>query len=338
MKCLADFVLASDLCLEHGVPPLTIQGRDASVSLTISNIPEGSPNGVLAAQLLFDAESLDNIREVAQETLAPILNMLAYATNRKFGLLKLNRVIDWTPGVIDRRAVIYVETPEWDSAEPELNGEFTKTVERLLQMQSAGEQDAALRWYRLGIQATHVEEQFSYFWFALEIVAEATKDAVKVASKCPRCQGDLLCEACGDHPLHRKYAGEAIRHVIRQVHPQGADEVSRTLERIRHTLMHGARIDAIIDQLPCNQFEAVNKLAYVTWHAIALMFDNPDPRPDEPLQLGYVDNLVRQTIVGGAVMVVRLPGDPNAPALRDFPDVKFDILRAPAGPLQRDTP
>ncbi|MEK7854824.1 MAG: methylamine utilization protein MauJ, partial [Acidobacteriota bacterium] len=342
-----DFVLDSDLCLADGAAPLTLQAPDGAFSLVLSNAePDPAlPDAVLSAQLIFDADSLDeNIRTIARDKLAEALNYLTYATNRKFTLKRLKRLIDWTPGLIERNAIIYVETPEWDMAEPALEGTFLDTAERLLSMHSGEDQMEAMRWYRLGIQSEVPEEQFSYFWFALEIAAETLKGIEKVPSKCPQCQEKLFCEKCGNYPTHRRYAGEAIQQVIERVHPKNAEEVFRTLQLIRHTLMHGRRIASVLDQLPCDEQQAVNKLAFVTWKAIGLMFSKPDPRPEMPMTFGYSDNLIRRTLVAGARVVTTLVrGDPNNPQLADFPAIQFEAVNQPinydeAGPEERELP
>ena len=95
--------------------------------------------------------SLEDVRKPALEKLGEILNFLTYATNRKFALRTLKRVIDWTPGVVDRNAAIFVETPEFDEAEPALGIDFIDTAQRLLAMQGGDAQRAAMRWYRRGI-------------------------------------------------------------------------------------------------------------------------------------------------------------------------------------------
>ena len=333
MRCLADFVLDSDLCLAEGGAPLRLNGPDGVFSLVLSNAEadHALPDAVLSAQLIFEADSFDeNIRGIACDKLAEALNCLTYATSRKFALKRLKRVIDWTPGLVERNAIIYQETPEWDLAEPALDGTLLDTAERLLAMQAGEDQRAAMRWYRLAIQARNLEEQFSYFWFSLEIAAETLKGKEKVPSRCPQCHGNLFCEKCKDYPMHRRYAGEAIQHVIERVHPENAEELFKTLQLIRHTLMHGRRIASVLDQLPCNEQQAVNKLAFVTWQAIGQMFSRPDPRPATPLTFGYCDNLVRRTLVAGVQIVTTLVrGDPNNPQLADFPAFQLDIMSAP---------
>jgi hypothetical protein len=89
--------------------------------------------------------------------------------------------------------------------------------------------------------------------------------------------------------------------------------------------MHGGRISSVISELPCNEQEAVNKLAFVTWQAISIMFSKPDPASTEELNFGYVENVVRRKIVGSAHIVTQMSGDLNHPRIKDFPKVNFSV-------------
>ena len=155
MRCIAEFTLDSDLCLPDGSEPMVMKGPNEEFSLTLSNSKEGlaRPDGVITAQLIFEAESLEDAREVAQRRLASIMNALTFTTNRKFGQSRLRRVIDWTPGLASRDALIIVEAPVWEIAEPELDQKFIDTASRMFAIQAGEQQQNALRWYRLGIQS-----------------------------------------------------------------------------------------------------------------------------------------------------------------------------------------
>ena len=52
MRCLADFILDSDLCLADGAEPLAFNARDGGLLLTLSNVSgsEDRQSAVLAAQ------------------------------------------------------------------------------------------------------------------------------------------------------------------------------------------------------------------------------------------------------------------------------------------------
>ena len=85
--------------------------------------------------------------------------------------------------------------------------------------------------------------------------------------------------------------------------------------------MHGGRI-ASIDSLPCTAEEAVDKLAWITWLAIDLMF-KPDPEPEQPFHFGYTDSIVRRRLIAAVqIRTTLLPGsDPQNPKLSDFPTI-----------------
>jgi hypothetical protein len=331
MRCLADFILDSDLCLPAGTAPLTLKDPAGRFSLTLSNATEAEhavPEAVLSAQVIFETElgfpdERGEIDELAYKWLGEALNVLAFTTNRKFVPRTLKRLVDWTSGRSDRDAMIYTETPEWDLAEPELNADYIGTAERILAMQAGPAHQAAMRWHRIAVQEGVLEQQFSYFWFALEIVAEAVKGAERVPSLCPRCRTPLYCEQCQNHPTHRRYRGEAILELIRRVHPQQPDEIFEVLQRIRHTLVHGGRIADIPDLL-CSDQQAVNKLGVITWNAIAFMADKTaDPRPGTPLTFGVPEHYVRRKLVATAHMRLQLP-NPDNPNIRDFPAINFE--------------
>jgi hypothetical protein len=199
MRCLADFVLDSDLCLKADRRPLTLNDPKGRFSVTLSNASKAEyavPDAVLSAQVIFDTDlvlvtKFREIRELATNLLEEALSVLTYTTNRKFVPRTLKRLIDWTPGLVERDAMIYTETPEWDLAEPALDEAYICTAERMLSMQAGQAHQAAMRWHRIAVQEGNLEQQFSYFWFALEIVAEALKGPERVPSRCPRCQGAL---------------------------------------------------------------------------------------------------------------------------------------------------
>jgi hypothetical protein len=72
MRLLADFILDSDLCLADGAEPLTFNAPDGSLLLMLSNVSgaEDRQSAVLAAQMVFDADSLEDVRTPALEKLA----------------------------------------------------------------------------------------------------------------------------------------------------------------------------------------------------------------------------------------------------------------------------
>lgn len=331
MRLLADFIVESDLCLPQDSASLEVRDPMQNWVLMLSNIEPapGATSATLAARLAFDhTEMMDTARDRANERMAEALNALVFATNRRFEVRELRRILDMTPGKVERDALIFHTSPIGDCMEPALTSEFTDSASRILAMRSSDSaQSAAMRWYRLGIGESSFEQQFNYFWFALEIVSQALKSTEKRYSQCPHCRGKLYCEACKTYPMHRPYPGEAIRDTVQLVHPSDGAAVFETLQKVRHTLMHGDRIESIASKLPCTPQQAVDKLAQVTWSAIGSMFDKPDPAAEKDLVLGYPETVVRGSVIARVHMITTLkPGaDPNNPRLEDFAEPEFTM-------------
>jgi len=332
MRFIADFYLESDLCLGEGAGPLTYADPAGRYSLAISNAAgdKRPARAVLCAQLVFEAKELRPAAEAAPLLMADALNFLVLSTNHMFRTLMLRRVVDWTPGTVNRRALIFAEVDEREEAIPIMVQPLVDSAMALAAVATNPAQHAAMRWYRLGVQAGHPDEQFSYFWFALEIAAEAMKGSEKVAHRCPHCKGDLFCPMCSKTPMHRRYPGEAIGQVIERVLPKRdeAREVHDTLSKVRHTLMHGGRIGDAVINLPCDEAQAVNTLASITWHAIGTMSEGSITTRTEPIQLIPPENMLRRRLIGSAEVQVAMD-DPNEPSLDAFPSIDLTVTVKP---------
>lgn len=327
MEILADFQLESDLRLPDGDPPMVIASAADQFRATITNIGSGSQEqGMLACRLVFENPEFDESEEVALQKVVKLVNALAYTTNRKFGIDRLHKLIEWTPGIRQRRARIFHRSPLDHRAEPALAPQFGQTAQYLLECQGGEQQQSALRWYRLGIQAASPDEQFSYFWFALEIVAQVLRSTARVPSKCSTCQGPLYCERCQTHPTHRPYPGEAIRQAVTRFQAENPDEVFETLQQIRHTLMHGDRLQSIEHELPCTVDQAVTKLAHITWNAIGALFDaSRGTAPQQSLMFGHPQTVLRRTLVASVDVLTELLRDHDSPKIENFPEINISV-------------
>jgi hypothetical protein len=336
MRLLADYLLDADFCLPENDPPLVVRGPFDTYTLTLSNTDAAhhASTGVLAARLVFDANDLHTARPIADDYIGFCLNALTYITGHAFGYNSLKQIVDWSPGKTMRELIRYVETPMRDLAEPALGTEFGPTMEHFLVTQAGEKQQTALRWFRLGLQADKVEDQFTYFWFALEIAAEALKDREKVPSACPHCRGPLYCEACEKHPLHKKYPGQAIKALVDRYADSENPDIFHCLQKIRNTLMHRNRIASVIDSLPCNETDAVNALAHITQEALGEMFTVKNENPPSRLVMARSSDVTRKKIVMSVHASVGMGGDPDKPTFSDLPNIEVTIVH----PERRDEP
>lgn len=332
MRLMADYLLDSDFCLPDGDPPMSICGPDDAYVWTLSNTAKEpqAPTGVLAARLVFDAPDLQGSRIIADEHLYSLLNALSYSTGHSFTYNSLHRIVDWTPGLSMREMLLYFETPLRDQADPFLDERFGPTTQHYLVTQAGSRQQTALRWFRLGLYADRLEEQFSYFWFALEIAAEALKDRVKVPSACPHCRSALFCETCKKHPVHKKYPGQAIRSLVERYVEDDSIDIFSALQDIRHALMHGDMISSVIDRLPFTADEAINTIAHLTQEALGEMFVTANPNPPKELIMARATNVTRKRLILTTHASVGMGGDPDKPQFDQVPNIEVSIVRPDA--------
>lgn len=198
---------------------------------------------------------------------------------------------------------------EYDDPQPFLNAEQTKTIERLLEFDIPPAIRRALRWYRLGIDADVTDDQFTYFWFSLEIVAEFQKPSTKVNDKCPVCQNALYCEACVTYPLHRPYPKQTIRELILQLDKNCDEATVALLDKTRNSLMHGATLREIEHSLPDPHEAIVDKLGKILWMALIRQF--PAEMFDGSLEMGVPSTYVhyKQNAVAHIQTVVPVDSD-----------------------------
>ncbi len=242
--------------------------------------------------------------------MARVLNALCFTTGARFQNVTVVRAFDWTPD-IDERDGRYFGSSRVAVASPELDRDFARTAERMMAMHDDDVSQAVMRWYRFGQRADNIEDQFMYFWFAVEIASGALKETGKIAHLCPKCNSALHCEFCNETPMRRRFATEAIKDLIFRVAPPGAnkDELYNTLTKIRNTLHHGRRLNSIEKKLPCTDEQAVHVLANIAWRAISLLaVHDSDPSPDTPLTLARIEGVTNKTMVVSAHVVSTFPG------------------------------
>jgi hypothetical protein len=237
---------------------------------------------------------------------------------------------------------------EYDDPQPFLRNENAKSIERLLEFEIPPAVRRALRWYRRAIDAAAPDDQFTYFWFALEIVAEFQKPTAKVHDQCPHCQSALYCESCGKYPEHRPYAKQAIRALMMAADEECDGETVDLLDRTRNSLMHGSTLREIEGTLPDPHESVVDILGRILWKSLVRQF--PKEMFDGRLVMGmpstyvhYKANAVAhvQTVVlfdkeghldlefTGMTVAMKPPGPPQSalPSIVRMTHEQYDRLR-----------
>lgn len=235
MRFVANFEIGSDVSVVADDLVLTINDPSGAFKARIRNIPrsEYTTPFLLSLHIYFDAPDLEQAKEVAEDIMANCLNMLAFTTGSGFRKNRIRQVMDAETSSMGamRNVLMWGEKVEYEDPQPFLGEDNARSIERLLDHDVSPAIRRALRWYRLGVDASSPDDQFTYFWFALEIVAELQKSTEKVHDKCPHCQSKLYCEKCEKHPSHRPYAKQAIRALMKAADPECDDRTVGLLDK-----------------------------------------------------------------------------------------------------------
>jgi hypothetical protein len=156
----------------------------------------------------------------------------------------------------------------YDPPAPNLVAEFMITTAHIFK--AIAEQPILARpaqCFRYGLLAEQPEEQFQYFWNALENLAEATKTREQVNVTCPQCNNDVYCSRCNANPVRRKVAAEEMKAILASLSRDG-ETIFKTLQKVRNHLSHGRSPYTVQDEAKIPLANAVNLMAQGAWRAI----------------------------------------------------------------------
>lgn len=277
-KWIADYEVVSHLSLATNDLKLKYIDPANLNEIHIKNLSIKPPleKPLLSLQVILENEDIEGVQDKSREYLKYFLNLLSLVTNSKFEIHRLIRIIDWTPGIDMRDCHQFLEAPDPNIPFPLLETKFLDSVSTL--MKSSGINDdlrRALRWFSRGVGASYLDEQFQYFWFALETIAEKDKDRSKVPDQCPKCSGPLYCEACKETPMHRPFPKQAIEQLIKKVVKVDPEKLYASLSKIRNALLHGDDTDEIEKALLVDMSKLVDILGKVVWVSLINSFKPP---------------------------------------------------------------
>lgn len=330
MKCVANFeiktecsVIKDDLVLRIAHPKDAYRARIQNITRDDYTTPF-----LLSLHLYFDAPDLDEAKEIAEDNLADCLNMLAFTTGCRFRRHRIRQIVDASPEENGMRSVLmWSDSIDHEDPQPFLDNETTDAIQKLLDFEVPPAIQRAMRWYRLGINATIPDDQFSYFWFAIEIIAVHQKSSEKVPDRCPRCRSPLYCETCEESPTHKPYPKQAIRTLFKSADKECDDKTIDLLEKTRNSLMHGSTLDEIEQALPEPHKHIVDILGNLLWRAIVLQF--PHEFFDGNLKIGYPSTYIHHTMHGIAHIQTVVPKDVEGDFDLSFKGMKMEIVTDP---------
>ncbi len=337
MECVANYEIKAECSVVADGLLLRIRHPKGLYRARIQNIPRSvyTTPFLLSLHLYFDAPNLDEAQDIAEDFMADCLNMLAFTTGSRFRRHRIRQIVDATPGITGMRSLhMWGDSIEYEDPQPFLREDTARTIERLLEFDIPPAIRRALRWYRLGVNATVPDDQFMNFWFALELVAEFQKSTEKVPSKCPECESPLYCESCKTRPVHKPYPKQAIRALLKAIDKECDDATIRRLDKTRNSLMHGSTLKEIEDSLPQPHEQIVDILGRLLWKALIHQF--PHEMFDGTLVVGYPSTYIHRTVHSVADMQTGVPTGADGDLDLSFKGTKMELV--PFGPPQSALP
>lgn len=217
--------------------------------------------------ILYDDDPVE-AGEKADEYLNEFLETLAVVTSGSFRVKGPTLIVDWSPGLTDRKCLSFKKFPDPHVPGYALSQELVDTVAKYSAQSIPLDVRLAMSWWARGIAASLPHDQFQYFWYALEILAEHLKPPTKIATTCPHCQDDLYCRSCDTVPRHRPYPKQAIRLLIEKHVRDNPQEFFEKVDKARNMLLHGEDRRQIEHDLDLSWEKLSNSLGKTTWYAL----------------------------------------------------------------------
>jgi hypothetical protein len=209
------FEVDAALGLAPEIPSLVATDHESGVEIRITNVkaPDGGLPSRINVQLFVSAESTHDARDRARALLFQYLDAASYTTSSSLAFARLVKVVDWTPSTEMRDFMLYAEHPK-TPLEYGLDDALLGTSLAVAQRARGSSVERVLHWYRRGIIDRLAEDQFQYFWLAIETLASATKPSGRVPSYCQTCNEPLFCPKCNEVTTHRMFEIQAIENVL----------------------------------------------------------------------------------------------------------------------------
>jgi hypothetical protein len=325
---MADFRIESRLTLAPQSRELNAKIGDYEFFLQDAS-PDDPAGESIAAQVKLAAEDLKSAESASLEAMRYFLDLLSFSTGFGFRIRRRRFVMDWSPGLEVREALAYGHASDTDDRWPELEGVYLDTAREIAECENLKQFRSAMHWYGAGLRSTIAEDQFQYFWFVLELIAEITKGKELVADKCQRCGSDLFCNSCNSVSQHRPFVKQGIESIMDRL--KVSKERQRDLFTIRNGLMHGDTRDEIELKIrresPDVEFaDAVDFLAGCAFMAIFNSLKMRQSKVDR-LVFGERDSVVTRGVTMTAHIKTGMYGDKNDPRIENVVLPKIDAVR-----------
>jgi Methylamine utilization protein MauJ len=302
------------------------------VFLEDKDVTPGVETPLLNAFIVFEGEDDPaNARKVGRAHLREFIETVTLAVGLR---LRVHREVcfnDWTTGNPEHYSETYDTYPDQSFPVRVLDSGIMAGVSALLERDRDDPIRRALRWYSLGVNASTPDEQFEWFWLAIEVLADRTKDVTRVPDLCPICKDPLFCHKCNETPTHRPYSSQAIRELIQTHAEEDPVRLSEVSSEFRHALTHGRRLQLVEDEQGVKITEVVDAIGCVAWRVLTSFVIPTTATHDRPIAFLIPSTFLHRRLTLKTVGSFGSPID-REPQLEDIPVIEITLHREPDVP------
>lgn len=330
-----DFLVKSDLVLAEDGKRIVFSAPDDSHEIHLfTKLGPGKHAAdelYLSAHVILHDDDPKHAADDAQVLLRRFLDMLAIVTCAYYRVERRILVVDWSPRLDNREFLLFSNFPNPNVPFRGIRQGHLDSVHKLTENEVPHSIQLASHWWALGASAPIPNEQFQFFWYALEILAEHTKPSSKIASKCPICSSELFCPTCNKAPLHRPYPKEAIKILVEN-HVKGEQQqFFELIDKARNGLLHGDDPKEIERRLDVKWSKLSDSLGKTTWAALrSVLVTNAAAKIDEPETLAFNETNTFTHYTAGITTRGSMSAnhaDPANPQIEEFhPGIQINMI------------
>jgi hypothetical protein len=320
-----DFEVKSDLVLPAGQAEWKAATPTGHEIVLRNDATDSSCNiSGLVGTVVGNAAIIDGADSTFRAILARYFDVLTFATQSRFLITKVRRLMDWEPGPGERRMKIF-ET--FNGSYPPERGLTCDYADTVMALETSGIESfvrVALKYFRYGVLEASPEDQFLRFWLALEVIAENQKPSGLVTIHCGHCKLPMNCASCGEQSQRLAMAKDAITEIIGRITGDFKKSVSRRLFVARNGIMHGRSVESIEKDCKLPMDRILDELGTVTWEAIASAI--PLPEEGSKLAFGYREGFTSKKLMVAMIGGFHYRGDEAHPSEENLPNAQIQVI------------
>lgn len=325
---LVEYEINSHAIVAPPKESLIFQHPTKKVSIEIKNqvAAPGLFGSILIAYVVLESQSFETAENDSLECLEEFVDILTFSSNLHFSIGSMLRIADWSPGITERKGIIFKKFPGDERPYPIIEDKLLETIQILASSNISHRLKRALRWFSHGVSSKYPDEKFQFFWYVVEILSQEVKPTKKIADACPVCRNPLFCDNCNQYPTHRPYPKQAIAHLFSLALQKDNGDFFNISNEFRNALMHGDNIETIEKKFNVEFDNQVDLLGKVAWVSILNILRKKIPEDKKNTGLHLIEtNIYCEYEFQMRIGVTFKSKNPEKPCISDIPQLDVEM-------------